>query len=329
MINKRLTAFLITLSLFFVNIPIFAIDYDENGNPITEIITGSGETNTLVEKPKDEVDTSIDNKGNDDSNFENKIKSSIFSDVPETLLSMAMLLNSLGILTGSNGKFEPDKKINCNEFIDATIKFSKDKYTKQDFIDTFIKINNLIEFKGEETVTLTQAASFMAKIMKFDVSRPDDFSLYMIAVENKLLNDIPIDGVIELNKGAFAQLLFNSLISYPFVIDRVKGGNPVYSRSEQSYLENNYNIYHSDGLVTGTYETLLRDSNSDLHENEITIDDIKFDSSMVDEISFLGQRVDYFYRYDSNIDNQPFLVSIRPKKKYSDKNYKSIVFKRR
>lgn len=236
----------------------------------------------------------------------------------------AAILESLGVLTESGGDFQSD--VTRSEFAVALcnilglgslakegIPCDFDDVSTDDAASGYIKILSDLglvdgvgdhKFHPRDSVTYNQAAKMLVSALGYTVyaenkgGYPTGYSL--VANDLGILRGIEQNLETNINKGAFVQMLYNSL-EVDLMTATGFGDDESYTiRSGETLLTEKLNAYRINGVVTGNHNTMLN-GKSTLRKTEILIDDMVYQiggGGDVDDL--LGYNVDCYVQENTN-----------------------------
>lgn len=308
-ISKKTVSLLLVFSILLTCFcsPVFTADTDEDGydDETGEYIGGDMDgIEVILEESPEPADTSPEPAP------EAPVVSTFFSDIPAELSIKAALLDGLGIIPSQNDKFEPSKAVSAGHFVTMTAHFLSldEDVVKQQQRDRLAVITNKAYNLNNE-ITLKDAASLMALVLSYDATRPKGYDLYQLAAENKLLAGMDNEDYQVFTRKTALILLYNSLNAPMIVVTGTANGEYRYEKSNDTPLAKYHKVYRKTGVVTGRHETRLTDRQSSLLKDEVSIDESVYKTGKTAVRGLLGQRVEFFYQYNPDVDERAVLVA--------------------
>ncbi len=252
------------------------------------------------------------------------------------------LLSYLKIFEGyEDGSMKPETKITRAEMAAIILRMLKiEQYSEYkggfsdvdeshwaaDVIQTAYE-NNIISgmgdgtFEPDETVTYEQAITMIVRTMNYGSFAENDGGYPMGYIRTASRKDLDknVKGSVgeEITRQSVAKLAYNALIApYPIISGLTNGYNNYvnfeYKETEGvTLLTEKFDIYYTDGLITGTHNKTI-DLSTSLDENQIKIEDTVMNSTIEDADSFVATYCRVFYLDKDGIGNEMTAVYAVP-----------------
>jgi len=286
--KKRILALLTVMVMVFAFIPTaFAAD-EEAILEVTSlgIVRGDGNGNLRLEDDvtRGEFATIVTRlMGYDDIVIG---RGTMFSDVPETHVHSGAiaLMSEFGYINGDGkGHFFPDNPI-----------------TVQDCLKILV----------------------CATGYEMEAERKGGYPSGYIAVATKHEMTEGLERTIRQNatRGDVIQMIYHTLYVEILEPSVTAGGN--YSKSGETFKDRfayHDDIHHISGIVTANYDTWLVAPSSDIEEDEIEVDSVRFTSGSINTRPFIGRLVEIYYREETSGEKTILNMAA------SDKNHEYVV----
>lgn len=158
-------------------------------------------------------------------------------------------------------------------------------------------------FRPDDTITITEAVTMILNAMgygdyaKFRGGYPDGYM--ETAIKTGILDGISTEGTFTNEK--MYSLIYRAMTTGIFTNDNhYTGGMLTYKVSDETMLSRYHDTYYVKGVLNGANGVSLSIGNIG-NTDDIQIDD-DFYGSEVDAYSYLGEKVEAFYRWDSKSD---------------------------
>ena len=209
-----------------------------------------------------------------------------FSDVPESHVHSGAiaLMSEFGYINGDGkGHFFPDNAItvqDCLKILVCAVGYEMDAKAKGGY-----------------------PSGYIAVATKFDMTKGLERSIRQNAT-----------------RGDVIQMIYHTLYVDILEPSVTSGGN--YSKSGETFKDRfayHDDIYHISGIVTSNYDTWLVSPSSDIEEDEIEVDGVRYTSGSINTKPFLGRKVEVYYREE--VSGEKTILNMAA----SDKNHEYIV----
>ncbi len=190
-------------------------------------------------------------------------RGTIFSDVPESHVHSGAiaLMSEFGYINGDGkGHFFPDNPItvqDCLKILVCATGYEMDAKAKGGY-----------------------PSGYIAVATKFDMTKGLERSIRQNAT-----------------RGDVIQMVYHALYVDILEPSVTSGGN--YSKSGETFKDRfayHDDIHHISGIVTANYDTWLVAPSSDIEKDEIEVDGVRYVSGNINTRSFLGKKVELYYR---------------------------------
>jgi len=213
-------------------------------------------------------------------------RGTMFSDVPESHVHSGAiaLMSEFGYINGDGkGHFYPDNPItvqDCLKILVCATGYEMDAKAKGGY-----------------------PAGYIAVATKFDMTKRLERTIRQNAT-----------------RGDVIQMVYHALYVDILEPSVTSGGN--YSKSGETFKDRfayHDDIHHISGIVTANYNTWLVAPSSDIEEDEIEVDGVRYTSGNINTRAFLGKLVEVYYREE--VSGEKTILNMAA----SDKNNEYIV----